>query len=235
MYQRCSKHYNTLKSNTHVNKHLQNAWNNYGEECFEFNIIEKCENDLLNEKEKYWINYFNSSDNKYGYNIRIDPFTNRGLKWSNEQRKKMYEHINEEGSYYRNHTISKNILEKAWESLRNKIWTEEERKRHSIILTGTKVKDTSNMKKAQTGEGNNYHKLTELEVIEIINLLNNGYGAIELSTIYNISYSNILAIKKNRSWKHLDRQEVLSSENFKQGVQKINEYYKQNKTATNIA
>ena len=37
---RFSQHKSTLRHNTHRNKHLQNAWNKYGEENFEFIIIE---------------------------------------------------------------------------------------------------------------------------------------------------------------------------------------------------
>lgn len=38
---RFSQHKSTLRHNTHKNKHLQNAWNKYGEENFEFIIIER--------------------------------------------------------------------------------------------------------------------------------------------------------------------------------------------------
>lgn len=37
---RFSQHKSTLRHNTHKNKHLQNAWNKYGEENFEFVVIE---------------------------------------------------------------------------------------------------------------------------------------------------------------------------------------------------
>lgn len=37
---RFSQHKSTLRHNTHRNKHLQNAWNKYGEENFEFIVIE---------------------------------------------------------------------------------------------------------------------------------------------------------------------------------------------------
>lgn len=37
---RFAQHKSTLRHNTHKNKHLQNAWNKYGEENFEFVTIE---------------------------------------------------------------------------------------------------------------------------------------------------------------------------------------------------
>lgn len=131
--------------------------------------------------------------------------------------------------WYKNHTIPLEIMQKAWESSINKIWTEEERKKHSKILTGTKVKDTSNMKKAQTGEGNNSHKLSEEEVLEIINLLQCGYKVIDLALVYNVSHSNISMIKAKRSWKHIDREKVITQKDKERGVLKIYEYNKSNK------
>lgn len=54
-----SKEYNSL-----FHKDLRE----FGKDKFDFEILEECEEELLNEKEKYWINYFGSTDNNYGYN-----------------------------------------------------------------------------------------------------------------------------------------------------------------------
>ena len=37
---RFNQHKSTLRHNSHKNKHLQNAWNKYGEESFEFFVVE---------------------------------------------------------------------------------------------------------------------------------------------------------------------------------------------------
>ncbi len=42
----------------------------YGFENFKVDIIEECENSLLNEKEKYWIMYYDSTNREKGYNIQ---------------------------------------------------------------------------------------------------------------------------------------------------------------------
>ena len=42
-YRRKSEHFTKLRANYHNNKHLQYAWNKYGEENFEFSIIEEFE------------------------------------------------------------------------------------------------------------------------------------------------------------------------------------------------
>lgn len=51
-----------------LNNHLQSAFNKYGLENFDFEIIEECEPSLLNEREKFWINVYNSFDRNFGYN-----------------------------------------------------------------------------------------------------------------------------------------------------------------------
>lgn len=213
-----------MSNGTHPNKHLQASWNKYGADNFVINILEYCDIDILNDREEYWISYYHSNENTNGYNIRIDPFNNRGLKWTQEQRNKMEQQINKPDSYFHNHTIPRHIMEKAWESSRNKVWTEEERKRHSKIMTGLKVKDTTNMKLAQTGENNGCAKLTENDVREIINLLYLGYKTCDISKIYPCTDSNISAIKNNKSWSFIDRDETINDTDKKKGVDKIYEY-----------
>lgn len=51
-----------------INKHLLAAFNKYGLENFNFEIIEECEPNLLNEREKFWISIYNSFDRNFGYN-----------------------------------------------------------------------------------------------------------------------------------------------------------------------
>lgn len=191
--------------------------------------MEYCNIELLDDKEEYWITYYHSNENEYGYNIRIEPYSNRGLKWSEEQYKKMQQQINKPGSYFRNHTVPRYIAEKAWEASRNKIWSEEERQRQSKILTGLKVKDTTNMKIAQTGENNGCAKLTEDNVKEIINLLNIGYKIVDIAKIYPCNNSNISAIKNCRSWKFLDRLEVIDDGYKINGEKRIYEYNRTHK------
>lgn len=86
--QRLQRHLNELRRGTHKNKHLQSSWNKYGEEKFCFEPIEYCDISDLDSREDYYIGLFNCNDRERGYNIRIDNKTNRGLKWSDEQREK---------------------------------------------------------------------------------------------------------------------------------------------------
>lgn len=56
---RLSLHITLLKKNKHHSKHLQNAWNKYGEESFKSEIIEECEIQYLIKKEQYYIDILN--------------------------------------------------------------------------------------------------------------------------------------------------------------------------------
>ena len=65
---RKKSHFSLLKLKKHRNTHLQSAWNKYGEESFEFCVIEECRQDVLDVREQAWISYYQSTDPKYGYN-----------------------------------------------------------------------------------------------------------------------------------------------------------------------
>jgi len=62
-------HKSTLKANTHFNIHLQRAYNKYGINSFTYDIQEECSEDVINNRESYWIEFYNSMDRFHGYNI----------------------------------------------------------------------------------------------------------------------------------------------------------------------
>lgn len=86
---RKSEHFTRLRRNEHDNPHLQNAFNKYGEDSFEFNIIENYPIDKLNDNEEWWINYFNSTNPDMGYNLQSGGDSNYTV--SEETRKKQSE------------------------------------------------------------------------------------------------------------------------------------------------
>lgn len=53
LYQRLLKHFALLRYDKHENAHLQSAWNKYGEENFEWFILEFCDTSILTEREQY--------------------------------------------------------------------------------------------------------------------------------------------------------------------------------------
>ena len=67
---RWRKHISELNHNSHHNDYLQKAWNKYGEDDFTFYILEYCEEKYLDDKEIYYINLYNTTDRKHGYNLK---------------------------------------------------------------------------------------------------------------------------------------------------------------------
>lgn len=61
------EHIHNLKSNSHVNTHLQNSFNKYGESFFKFDVIEYCDPSDLDDLEKKYMALFNVQNT--GFNI----------------------------------------------------------------------------------------------------------------------------------------------------------------------
>ena len=89
IYIRRCCHKSELRKNRHHNIHLQGAWNKYGEENFIFETIEECNEDELDKREIYWINYYKSNDENYGYNLTIGGSGIRGYTCSEDLKDKM--------------------------------------------------------------------------------------------------------------------------------------------------
>jgi len=63
------KHFWMLNNNIHDNNHLQNSFNKFGKDCFNFEIIEICNFDELIDKENFYITKYKSNIVEYGYNL----------------------------------------------------------------------------------------------------------------------------------------------------------------------
>lgn len=63
-------HRSDLKNKQHDNDYLQKSWDKYREENFQFRVLEQCPRDMLNEKEKYYIDLHNTMNRNYGYNLK---------------------------------------------------------------------------------------------------------------------------------------------------------------------
>lgn len=79
---RFATHRKNLAMGTHQNQHLQKAFDKYGQENFEFQILEVCDVKLLNDLEVEWIKKKDSKEN--GYNLTLGGDGVRGYKFSDE-------------------------------------------------------------------------------------------------------------------------------------------------------
>lgn len=64
---RKQQHLAELRHNNHRNIYLQNAFNKYGEDAFEFKLIKVCKPKYLNRFEKMYVKIYDSYNN--GYNL----------------------------------------------------------------------------------------------------------------------------------------------------------------------
>jgi group I intron endonuclease len=102
---RMSSHRTRLRGGYHDNNHLQRAWVKYGENGFEFSVIEYCPEELLAWREEEWIEKYQATDQKCGYNLttggekpkhseetkKIIAITSTGRKHSDDACKKISE------------------------------------------------------------------------------------------------------------------------------------------------
>jgi group I intron endonuclease len=75
IYQRIIQHKHLLKiKSKDENEYLINSYHKYGDENFEYFVLEFLENDekLVAERELYWIKIYNSLNPTKGYNLRSD-------------------------------------------------------------------------------------------------------------------------------------------------------------------
>lgn len=63
---RKKEHFSNYIQPSELNKTLYRAFEKYGKENFTFEILEECQKEELSEKEKFWIDYYNTY--KDGYN-----------------------------------------------------------------------------------------------------------------------------------------------------------------------
>ena len=80
---RWKSHISNLKNNKHINRDLQLDWNKFGESNFSFKLLEICPENILCNRERHWIDIFNSK--LFGYNFNnnialIDRNNNLPLK-----------------------------------------------------------------------------------------------------------------------------------------------------------
>lgn len=82
-------HVSNLRSGKHGSRRLQNAWDKYGAESFEFSVLEYVpEHARLIAREQEWIDSAGCAKEN-GYNSRKSADSNLGAKWSDESKRRL--------------------------------------------------------------------------------------------------------------------------------------------------
>lgn len=65
---RLQDHLSNLRHGKHYNAHLQAAVQKYGIESFETFVLERCEEGMLDIRERAWISYYHCTNPEFGFN-----------------------------------------------------------------------------------------------------------------------------------------------------------------------
>ena len=140
---RWNQHKSLLNRNKHHNKYLQNSWNKYGESVFDFIIIEECHKNILNDRERYWIDYYNTFYDKKHYNLTLDGDSRI---YSKEVREKI-------SKSRKGQRLTESTKRKLSEANKGKKLTQQHKEKISKALKGKKNSENhnKNISKARKG------------------------------------------------------------------------------------
>lgn len=200
---------------------LSRAIRKHGLENFTIEEIEKCENlDLLNEREVYWITFYNTI--KTGYNVLHGG---KNSKHSEESKQKISKanfgrkfteewKINISNSKKgqvsrRGFKMPDHVKTALLKANKNKVLSEEHKNKISVALSKKRNgennpffnkthSDETKLKMSEKRAGRKPNqKIKECEYQKISEYLNQGKTMNEISKIYNVSQATISNIKKN--------------------------------------
>lgn len=206
---RFKEHCSTYEWSRTPNKPLYLAFQKYGIENFSFEIQEECLKENLNDKEKFWIQNFDSTNPEKGYNITIggdghspnEKHPNHKLtekdvidirtRYANLERRKDVEALYQD-------KIGPSGFRKVWQgitwsNIMPEVYTEENKAFHK--------KNT-----AQKGSSNGRALLSEQDVFEIRTRKKNGENWQDVYLDYankGITKSAFQYMWQGYNWKHI--------------------------------
>jgi group I intron endonuclease len=192
---RKNSHLSSLKENKHHNEHLQRAFNKYGENSFEMELLEECKIEELDKLERYYIKELDACNHDKGYNM-------------------MYG-----GQRYRNFT--KEVRLKMSEAGKGRKFTDEHKKKISLAQKGKKISQESINKSIATKKRNKEHwgeknpnalisdKIAEQIIIDLLK----GISANDISNKYQVSNDVVYNLMYGKTYLHImpDVREKLKS------------------------
>ncbi len=211
---RWNSHRYKLRHDEHPSKEMNKDWNIYGEDNFEFKIIQECTKDELEELEKKYTKEFKAYDE--GYNQIIGGHR-EGYICSEDTRKKLSE-------LGKNKTMSEEARKKISENnpkyWKGKHFSEETKKKISESLKGKKLSEETKKKMSENHadyKGDKHPKAIMLLAILPSGLILEPMIQIELSNLLGISHNTIINLRRNgepykprcKKFKHLEGLRIL--------------------------
>lgn len=199
MHVRINKHIRTLNANDHHNIKLQNAFNKYGNESFiAYTVEEVKDSDSLSERELFWAHAMNAYEK--GFNIA--PIIKNDEKWTPSD-----EDIENSEAY----TLSREDVVEICELLNNNLTQQEIADRFCVSRTTIhsirRGRTWSYVSEGILKERNSPCRkiLTEENVFEICEFLNNGLTQQEIADRFGVSRGLIYDILHGKSWRHVSK------------------------------
>lgn len=194
-------------------KYLYKAFRKYGLENFSFEVIEECSRELLNEKETYYIQYYKTNDETFGYNETSGYNQPQyGFQGENHPKHKLTE---EEVYYirecYNQHYDKDEIYEEFSDKLSDggfhKIWLGQNwRNVHMDVYTKENRQYYLFQRNSHPGSTNGRAKLTEEMVIDIRTRKKNREKLADVYKDYEyigITLGSFKNTWSNQNWKNI--------------------------------
>lgn len=198
----------TYQWKRHPEYPLYKAFIKYGIENFTFEVIEQCQLSQLDERERYWIKYYNSLVHNNGYNIREGGYGEPGELHPNH--KLTEKDVIDIRTRYNNHERCKEVeklyFDKIGHNGFSKIWKGQTWKH---IMPQAYTEENKNFhlhNTGQKGSENGRSKLTEEIVYEIRVRKKNGEKIKDVYEDYkflNITFGSFQNVWYGCNWKHV--------------------------------
>lgn len=220
---RLNSHFSHLKRGVHHNAHLQNAFNKYGEENFVIEILTKCNEEELDNLERYFISIYNSMNKNFGFNL---------MNGGQDSRR-----------YF-----TQEVKDKMSKSNKGRIFSDEHKKHISLSQKGKTISAesiakciaTKKLNQSHVGEKNANAIISNEKAKSIIEYLLLGHGVIETTNEFSVSKNVINNLIQNRSYTNIlkPQREYLKNmynQSFKDKVDKCVEMYLSGMSQNEIA
>jgi group I intron endonuclease len=181
---RFSSHLRTLRNSTHRNVFLQRSWWKYGEESFEFTVIEEVlSEDSLLIREQAWIDKLKCYQKEAGYNICAIAGRTTGYKHT-EKSRKLLSKLAKERYEYPDFHLKKYQLKKGHK------------------MSEETIEKLRNAPRP-TGEDSSRAKLTNQQVEDIVELILQGHNDTQIAPKYGVTRKTISNIRNRKSFKRV--------------------------------
>ena len=193
MQSRKRQHFSMLKLNKHDATYLQNYYNKHGKENLVFHIIEECNQEILIQREQYYIDTL-----KPIFNSRKNAESNYGHQFSEKSKKNMSKAQKQwrKGKCFETILSVDNI--NNIKELNSEGYTLQEISKKLLLSSYLIRRESKRLNLVKYKK-----KLNEQKVKEIKKLISLDYSFKSIGNKYNVSESVISNINAGRMWKNI--------------------------------